>query len=996
MKKMLFIACLLAYCGLAHTQSSAVRLNSDASVINTIIWNNQRVLPISLGVPVRNTATDSAVPGIGNIRLQSTPFSTADYRINSSSPAYNTGTHDYLRASDEIIVDTLDLSFLSRFEHERCPRIDMGAFEYQVVPTSITMRSSAGPVTECEDQPMTLSITAIGTHLTYQWYKDGIPLLGKTSTALTLSGSMSDAGTYKVIVLGDCCGDTTEFVVNVVPNPQTQLQLAIMKDTTIVSGQNVLLTPAELSAGQLTWYHSDLKTPVGDDLLITNIEETRQYVAVLENPACESYGVASVMIFVEGTIECEVKAWRNDTLICLGESIHLLPDAENTKTDYQWRNLRTGEILPRFAKVTPDTTTRYVMEGITVVPNAGTPALGEGVLCGATDGSTPLATDTLTVNVYIVPLLLTNITNIADISPDANGNAILDVCEGAGGNTSVSLTSLPPADVWLNADREEIGNGNITVLAKNNEVTTFIAVRNQGGCTIEKTLTINNLPLNFKPAFTNTTICAGDSVMLDAGIDPRHVSWINTTTGDPVTDLMVKPTETTVYRATQSVCGADAFVDITVNVQPRPQVPNDFEAFDIVVCEGIPATLASSPNALYWTTLDGTRIFNPIENPTDGERYIGWYIDGACLVSDTANVWVETIPDFTHSDNAIVARGTPVLLWSDPPATDWVILSEGFHLGSGDHIVQPMGDVTTYRVEYIMTACEPIIDFVTITTIDTFYITVIPENLNPNHPNFDPNSDFYPNKTFFGCFGEASAGIFIEGATAPYTVVWKNDTLEVESNSITGLYPGDYRVEVTDKNGMKVTADFTVPDNEIRVSLTFIPSNNNDCNNGRITAQVVKGLYSPYELRWGSDVIGFEEIRGNGPVMTLTNLLAGVYRVYAEDARGCRSEIQDTVLPCAFRPRPNRFITPNDDGHNDYIRIRDIEHFPNNHVTFFNSYGEIVWKISDYDNNNPDRRFSGRRNNGQRLPDGVYYFILEAEGIKPVTGWILMRLTHSR
>lgn len=64
-------------------------------------------------------------------------------------------------------------------------------------------------------------------------------------------------------------------------------------------------------------------------------------------------------------------------------------------------------------------------------------------------------------------------------------------------------------------------------------------------------------------------------------------------------------------------------------------------------------------------------------------------------------------------------------------------------------------------------------------------------------------------------------------------------------------------------------------------------------------------------------------------------------------------------------------ITPNEDGFNDTWYIENIDLFPNNKVEIFNRQGQVVFKMDGYDNT------WGGTFNGEILPDGTYYYVLQ-------------------
>ena len=65
-------------------------------------------------------------------------------------------------------------------------------------------------------------------------------------------------------------------------------------------------------------------------------------------------------------------------------------------------------------------------------------------------------------------------------------------------------------------------------------------------------------------------------------------------------------------------------------------------------------------------------------------------------------------------------------------------------------------------------------------------------------------------------------------------------------------------------------------------------------------------------------------------------------------------------------------FSPNGDGRNDKFVIRGIEVYPNNHITIFNRWGNIVYQKDGYHN-----QWDGVNNKGQALPAATYFVIVE-------------------
>jgi gliding motility-associated-like protein len=68
-------------------------------------------------------------------------------------------------------------------------------------------------------------------------------------------------------------------------------------------------------------------------------------------------------------------------------------------------------------------------------------------------------------------------------------------------------------------------------------------------------------------------------------------------------------------------------------------------------------------------------------------------------------------------------------------------------------------------------------------------------------------------------------------------------------------------------------------------------------------------------------------------------------------------------------------LSPNDDGINDFLTIEGIKDYTTNNVTVFTSNGVQVMQISNY--NNIDHIFTGRSKNGNTLPQGTYFYLVQ-------------------
>ncbi|HNP96995.1 MAG TPA: gliding motility-associated C-terminal domain-containing protein, partial [Cyclobacteriaceae bacterium] len=86
-------------------------------------------------------------------------------------------------------------------------------------------------------------------------------------------------------------------------------------------------------------------------------------------------------------------------------------------------------------------------------------------------------------------------------------------------------------------------------------------------------------------------------------------------------------------------------------------------------------------------------------------------------------------------------------------------------------------------------------------------------------------------------------------------------------------------------------------------------------------------------------------------------------------------------------------ISPNGDTFNPYFRIENIEtQEPENTVKIYNRWGDRVFEITNYDNDNPDQRFNGVSDSGKDLPSGIYFYRIEfGSGRSSLEGYLTLK-----
>ena len=88
-------------------------------------------------------------------------------------------------------------------------------------------------------------------------------------------------------------------------------------------------------------------------------------------------------------------------------------------------------------------------------------------------------------------------------------------------------------------------------------------------------------------------------------------------------------------------------------------------------------------------------------------------------------------------------------------------------------------------------------------------------------------------------------------------------------------------------------------------------------------------------------------------------------------------------------------FSPNGDGINDTWIIQGITRFPNNEVQIFNRWGNLIFKVTGYDNTT--KVWSGESSEGlvfgnNETPDGAYFYVITlGDGSERISGYVVVR-----
>jgi gliding motility-associated-like protein len=286
--------------------------------------------------------------------------------------------------------------------------------------------------------------------------------------------------------------------------------------------------------------------------------------------------------------------------------------------------------------------------------------------------------------------------------------------------------------------------------------------------------------------------------------------------------------------------------------------------------------------------------------------------------------------------------GYAYTLWADTPAMNFV-WDDGSTAAS-----RTVYESGTYYVRYQLNACTD--------KTDTLHVTF--ERL--------PLISWDSNACYGMQMGKAYAST---EDSIPVVYTWRNEAGIIDvrqknrGDTITGLNPGNYSVQLTTAFGCDTTIKFTVapyPGTDLMVT----PGSATIRYGDSIQLHASGALYYAW---WPSGTVSNDTI----PNPFVRPLAPTVFTVLGLNEYGCRdtaiAEINiDYALPDFI---PNAF-SPNGDGVNDVFKIENITYQRLVEFRIFNRWGQQIFETT-----NPQKGWDGTQD-GKACPTDTYYYLI--------------------
>ncbi len=520
-------------------------------------------------------------------------------------------------------------------------------------------------------------------------------------------------GTYSFIatLISPACTSKDTIVVNVVNGEQPQFTIA--DDQVICNGETVNLGGASTTGTTYTWSSAPSGFTSSEANPTVTPDSTITYYLSAINGSCPVPATDSVQITV---YQSPIVSVQTDTAVCNGSSVLLSSLTPQPGITYTWTpndgSLDNAASANPIA--TPTQTTTYTLTA-----------------------TNPGCTEIRQVQVTVVPLSLD--MNLPD-------TALL--CRGSSLNIQATVFPVGTTVSWSPVTSLQLTANGANAIATPEESILYTAQVALPGCvrTEQVYVKVDSLPYNLAIAPLDTTVCQGGLVVLRSSIyepaDFKNIDFqwsppVGQITPDSLFNLVVQPTDTTVYQRISRNGGCIDTAQATVNVIPPAEMK--IVPADTMVCAGqsvqLQLTYTPGVTEIMWmpaATLSCSDCDNPTATPTGTTTYnVTGKFEG-CSTGTSATINVSLPPAYRFPTDRILCGGQSVTLNEifDPGATyTWTSTDPAFGTFTGPQpVITPTQKTVTYFLKANNGSCS-VEDELTITvangTLEAFGDTSI-------------------------------------------------------------------------------------------------------------------------------------------------------------------------------------------------------------------------------------------------------------------------------
>ncbi|WP_298303368.1 fibronectin type III domain-containing protein [Flavobacterium sp.] len=893
--------------------------------------------------------------------------------------------------------------------------------------------TSTNPTT-CGGTDGTITISGLAPNEAYDLtYQDGTTTVGPNNVTTNASG--------QYVITGLNSGNYSNFLLSInscLLTNNTPITLVDANSPTVTVNSPTVCagTPATITAtpGAAGTYNYVWTVPTGatDPGNVATFDATLSgtYSVVITNTttACSSSSASSVV-----TINANPTVTVNSPAVCAGTpaTVTATPGTAGTY-NYAW-TVPTGATDPgnvatfdatisgTYSVVITDTATSCVSSsasGIVTINAIPTVTVNSPTVCAGTPATvtaTPGATGTYNY-VWTVPTGASDPGNVATFDATISGTYSVVITDTTSGCTSSSVSSVvtinanptvtvnsptvcagSPATVTATPGISGTYNyvwtvptgatdpGNVATFDATVSGTYSVVITDTAtSCTSSSASGIATINANPTVTVNSPTVCAGTPATVTAtpgaagtynyvwtvptgATDPGNVATFNAT---------ISGTYSVVITDATSGCSSTSVSSVvTINSNPTVTVNSP------TVCAGTPATVTATPGTsgtynYVWTVPTGATDPGNVDTFTatvSGTYSVVITNTATSCVSSSASgiVTINANPTVTVSSTT-VCQGSTATITATPGVSGtysyaWIVPAGATNPGNNATISTTIAGTYSVVITNTATGCISPIASGTV-------------SINPN-PTVTVNDVTI-------CQGSSATVTATPGTSGTYTYVWtvpSGVTSPGNVSSFSTTISGVYSVIITDTT----TGCTSLSDSG---TVTFVPPFDfvidGACVNNNFVLEV-----TPTNGSFDVNTATFNWVYNSLPVgtnstfdvtsyvngTTTTEPLPLTFDLTVTIAAGCTLTHQITLasIYCTIQ----KGISPNNDGFNEFF---DLQNLNVQKLSIYNRYGTNVYSKSEY-----TKEWVGQSDNGNELPDGTYYYVIEFKNNQPSkTGWI--------
>jgi hypothetical protein len=524
-----------------------------------------------------------------------------------------------------------------------------------------------------------------------------------------------DTGYYSVQVTSNQCVSKDTIHISLYASPV----ISIRPDTSFCKGGSVVLTTQASGSYTYSWLPLTGLTGSSTGNPTASPTDTTQYIALATNSfGCKMRDTVNVNVKPVPLVQLGA-----DTAICIGNNITF--DAGNSGSGFLWQDASTSETF---------TTTDTGYYHVKVTRNG----------CAASD----------TIHLAFNPQPVFSIR--PDTSICKNQNFVLQTTSGG----SYTYSWSPSTGL------SSISSASPSVLVAGN-VQYSCTVTNSFGCQLVRSINITGLPVPLVDLGSDTTVCIGQPVFLNAQNAGATYQWSNGPTSQTNT-----VTTSGLYKVVVTKAGCSTADSIAVYAKPLPSFELLPDTARLCLEDSVLLNSKGGNKYEWYTDLGNLNVYDSsiVAYPGSGTLYNVIITDSICNVVDTLTsvLSIKPSPTLTVDKTNDINCNTPVSQLSVTGASSylWFPALGITDLNIPDPVVNPQTD-TWYLVKGSgangCASVDSIKVLVQFTGLSNFYIP------NAFTPNGDGKNDCFgvrswgPVETFeFSIFNRWGNGYFIQ------------------------------------------------------------------------------------------------------------------------------------------------------------------------------------------------------------------------------------------